>query len=398
MSTDYAGAHRRAVQPHDARGGQSVPGPSHGHLAQLAALRSAGNADAQGVPIQRALENATYDNADHAGAALAQQFFHSCDAATQRAYHFVVNVPSLGAYANLNGHTQRWVRLWNDYVAGRRAPTLAASFGYVVESLVTEVPAYQPAAPGGCTIYPQVPVGGTRPDLVLARGGHHVAWLDLTASESADHIFAKDGWADHIANFAEVTYPSLDAATLALMRQNRNNVGAVSADEFERRRALALAEYRRNKEYWHGLGAGFRKSALRGEAIRTTRMSAEMLELQPEHLQRFIQAKLEQRFHAEIPLQIVPSILSAMNVGSVQWGFRIGTNQSEKTGDVWLAEHAVRPDEPVVAAAPVGGAVAPARGIPVMPLLLFALGVISAVLLLQWLGPGGARDHTGGSS
>ena len=43
--------------------------------------------------------------------------------------------------------------------------------------------------------------------------------------QTLDHIFAKEGWRQKVGTFAEVTYPSLDAASLALMVQNKDNEG-----------------------------------------------------------------------------------------------------------------------------------------------------------------------------
>lgn len=318
-----------------------VAGRSAEHLLDRMAP---GGRTAASPAVQRKVENATYDPKNLANAALAKAFFEAYDAAAQRAYTFAVTVPSLGAYKDLNGYTQQWVLKWQQHLAGGTPNLMAAAFGYVVESLVSDPKSeFHPTAPPGCSVLPQVTSGGTRPDLVLAvSGGGQVAWLDLTASSSADHIFAKDGWAQKVDNFAEVTYPSLDLSTLALMKQNKDNKGALSAEEFEKRKAAAEAEYRVQKAHWLEVGEKFTIKALKDE-LRTKGLSKEMIGLQPERGQDFIREKLGEAFGTTLDNKLVPSILAAMNVGAAPWGYLTGTSQSEKAGEAWLIDNCPLP-------------------------------------------------------
>jgi hypothetical protein len=302
-------------------------------------------ASAEAPAVQRGIENATYDTKNAANAALAKAFFAAYEAAAQKAYAFAVSVPSLGAYAALDGRTELWVKKWQEHLTGGTPKLMAAAFGYVIESLVSDSRSeFCPKAPDGCSVLPQVTSGGTRPDLVLAlkSGSAQVAWLDLTASDSADHIFAKEGWAKKIDNFAEVTYPSLDLATLALMKQNKDNKGTLSPEEFEKRKAAAQAEYLRLKQHWRTVGQKFTITALKDE-LRANGLSKEMIGLDPTRGQDFIREKLNKEFSTTLDNKLVPSILEAMGVGAGPWGYLTGTSQSEKAGEAWLIDNSPLP-------------------------------------------------------
>ncbi len=282
------------------------------------------------MPVQREIENATYGEHD---ADDAKAFVSACNVAVQKAYAFVISVPSLGPFADLDGRTAHWLRLWSDHLADKRPKLLAAAFGYAIESLVTNAPEFMPEKPSGCTVLPQVVVGGTRPDLVLSKEGKMIAWVDLTASASADHIFDKDDWASKIHNFAEVTYPSLDLSTLALMKQNKDGKSAYSAEEVEERRKAAEIEYEKNKSFWIKTGEQFSMSAYAGKKSSSWKLDDALP-------RAFIQGKLIEFFGTPIELKLVPSILWAMGVNPVPWGFRIGFSMSEKAGEAWLIDNA----------------------------------------------------------
>lgn len=345
-------AAERGAASHTGSPARQAPAPQRdgGMLAQLdsrihASPRMAAQRrrmDASAGVAQREVENENYDEEDADGAALAKKFFAAYDEKVQQAYAFVVSVPSLGALAKLDGRTQLWARLWADHLAGKQPKLLAAAFGYVVESLVSDPAGFAPSPPGGCSVLPQVVSGGTRPDLVLIlkKGGQQIAWLDLTASESADHIFDKDNWGAKIRHYAEVTYPSLTLATLALMKQNKDNLGALSKEEFEARQKAAEAEYLKNKTRWLVLGQEFTVGNQRGELAKVGLGSPGTRSLQPELPREFIRKKLGERFGADIDMKLVPSILTALGVGATPWGFQIGFSQSEKAGEAWLIDNA----------------------------------------------------------
>jgi hypothetical protein len=332
-----------------------------GHSAEHLLDRMAPGSPAAGSPaVQRQIENATYDGdpKNTAQVALARSFFEAYETAAQNAYKFAVSVPSLDAYATLDGRTKLWVEKWQEHLAGKTPKLMAASFGYVIESLVSNSRSeFCPKAPGGCSVLPQMTSGGTRPDLVLAlsSGSAQVAWLDLTASGSADHIFAKEGWAKKISNFAEVTYPSLDLGTLALMKQNKDNKGALSPEEFEKRKAAAHAEYVRQKQHWITVGQQFTIKTL-GKDLRASGLTKEMIGLQPNRGQDFIRQKLDAAFNTTLDNKLVPSILAAMGVNAGPWGYLTGTSQSEKAGEAWLIDNCPLPSSDASGASSSGDA------------------------------------------
>ena len=297
-------------------------------------------------PIQREIENDTYNDGNGDNVALAKQFFNLYNAAVQKAYAFVVTVPNLAGYAKLDGQTALWSQKWAEHLANQRPQLLAATFGYVVESLVSDTRSdFHPAAPSGCTVLPQFISGSTRPDLILVKDGRQIAWLDLTAANSADHIYDKDDWAAKIKIFAEVTYPSLDLATLALMKQNKDNTGGISPEEFEKRKAAAAAEHLLKKDFWIKTGRQFAYDQLRSEiaSVYGKQYNREAQQRNPEILRGYIKGKLESHFQTPIEEKLVPSILAAMGVGTVGWGFQLGFSQSEKAGEAWLIDHAPLP-------------------------------------------------------
>lgn len=292
------------------------------------------------TPVQRDIENETYNSKDDETIALASAFFSAFNTAVKTAHEYAITVPSLGAYAALNGYTRLWLEKWTDFLANKQPKLMAATFGYVIESLVSEADApFRPAPPTGCSITPQVPVGSTRPDLVLAlkKGGNPIAWLDLTASGSVDHIFDKDDWTSKIAIFAEVSYPSLDPGTLAFMKQNKDNTGTLTKEEFEKRRQKALEDYKVRKAYWWKIGEQFQYSQL----SKKVGVSREVQRLSPEIPRSYIRQKLQEYFKLDLPIEekLVPSILFALGVNPVSWGYTLGYASSERAGESWLVDN-----------------------------------------------------------
>lgn len=288
---------------------------------------------------QRAIENATMPEADDGHAAAVKEFFATCDSKTDDAYRFAVSVPSLGPYAGLDGYTKLWLEKWQAYLDGQGVNLLAASFGYVVESLVSKrASEFFVGAPAGYTVATQVARGGTRPDLVLMKDGQHVAWLDLTAANSANHIFDKEDWAKHIHNYCEVTYPSIDNATLQIMKANKSNQGALSQADFEKKQAEVTKAYETDKARWKNAGQHFTKKALGAEFVKQIG-ARDLFNINPELGQNFIRGKLEAYFKVRIDNAGVPSILAAMGVDAGAWGYGIGFTQSVAAGEAWLGSN-----------------------------------------------------------
>ena len=294
--------------------------------------RTAGNA-----AVQRAIEHATYGTDDPNRIKAAKEFFALVDACTQEAFRYVLTTPSLGAFVALDGRTALWSKLWNGYLATGDTQGLAAAFGYVIETLVSNPSsAYYAKAPDGYAILPQVAKGGTRPDLVMAKDGEQIAWVDLTASDSKGHIFAKDSWDRHISVYAEVTYASLKAEHRKTMSDNKDNTGSISADELNARLAAARARYEKLRAYWKTVGAELRfgkwKTQVRDmEGLRTY----EMLEVQPQRKVPYVLELLRKQFGiTDLDPGTAANILVALQVDPVPWGL-LGSS-SVGAGEAWL--------------------------------------------------------------
>lgn len=290
---------------------------------------------------QRAIENESFSEGIGAEEkANVQAFFTAFNIAVDAAYKYVISVPSLGAWVDLNGYTQRWGEKWADFLSGGRPKLMAAAFGYVIESLVSGDTDFRPGPPPGCTVFTQVTSGGTRPDLVLRlkKGGHDLAWLDLTASGSVDHIYDKEGWGKKVGNFAEVTYPSLDPGALAFMVQNKDNTGALSKEDFEKRKKVAQEAYAQRKRHWVAMGKEkYSVGANKRDIARLGRLN---VEINPGLKRALIKARLEAGFDTKIDDEkMIPSILSAMGVSPKSWEFGTGYSESERAGEAWLVDN-----------------------------------------------------------
>ena len=330
------------------RGGQELLAHELTHVVQqsgglvqrAATLPQMLGIDKQENTIQRNVENPTYKDIDQTNVERAKLFFKAYDEAVQKAYKYAIAVPSLGSYSQLNGYTQLWTQKWNDYLQHKQPKLMAATFGYVIESLVSDPRTeFSPKPPAGCSVNAQVTQGGTRPDLVLrlSKGSTHIAWLDLTASSSVDHIYTKDDWSSKVLNFAEVTYPSLNPSILAFMKQNRDNKGSLSEQEFNEKKEAAQKEHEERKAQWRVIGQKFTYKSLNKEIG----ISKVLQELKPEIRRQFIQKKLQDYFKTEEALEekMVPSILVAMGVNPVSWNYITGYSTSENAGEAWLIDN-----------------------------------------------------------
>lgn len=342
----------RARQPKPDRSTAKQPASRSAGGAGLSGLqRTAGNRAVSGLlrrpssvsTVQRDLENVTLQpGTDEEDRKAAHAFFDAYREAVDKAYKFVVSVPSLGPRGKTPGHLEQWCQKWGEFTSGGRPKLMAATFGYVIETLVTHDPEFKPKAPPGCTVLPQVVVGGTRPDLVLFRAGKHVAWLDLTASDSVDHIYTKEGWATKIGIFAEATYPSLGAATLALMVQNKDNQGTLTDEEFTARQLAASIEYAKRKQHWEQLGKRYAMAEHRTGLRSRYGLN---LQINPGLKREYITGILQQDFEALIDEKMVPSILRAMGVNPAPWEFGTGYNESVRAGEAWLVDHDPTPPD-----------------------------------------------------
>ncbi len=294
--------------------------------------------------VQRTVENATYNTKDKALKKTAKDFFDLVNDAVQTAYEYVVSVPSLGPLRELDGHTWEWCRQWGELMTGGKPATMAAAFGYAVESLVgVEESPYAIKVPTDYAIYPQFVSGGTRPDLVLRlqKGDDDIAWVDVTASKSADHIFQKEAWDKKVAVFAEVTYPSLDDAAWGMMIANKDNKSAIDPAEFKKKQEAARKRTAALKAHWKETGINFRVREFNA-ALTKVGLSKELRGLgpNPQKVRDYIAKVLGTAFSTAPPReQMVPSILAALQVSPVSWGYGTGYNENERAGEIWLSAH-----------------------------------------------------------
>jgi hypothetical protein len=301
------------------------------------------------TPVQRTIAYHELDpklDPGHPAEEGIKRFFEAVDEATQRAYSYVLSVPSLGAYVDLDGRTALWYELWGKYLKTGETAGLAAAFGYAVETLVSNTNSkfcvLEILGQGfPYDVLPQVTAGGTRPDLVLAhKNGAQIAWVDITASESAFHIFKKVGWGKNVKSIAEVTYPSLTHGDRDIMEANQGNTGGISKEELDERRKAAQEAYKKRKARWKEIGKTLLVSKLNPEDAEGTKRSA--TQLVPSFRQGFIARQLMKTFNlTEQPdSSMVPNILQALGVNPKTWDYATGTSASEGAGEAWLMRNA----------------------------------------------------------
>ncbi|MGA4846783.1 DUF4157 domain-containing protein [Streptomyces sp. G5(2025)] len=199
-----------------------------------------------GTEIQRQIVHQTESNPQDPDSAHFWIFAKAVDDAVLEAYNYVLGAPMLGNYATSpNGHIQNWLKVWPQFLAGGIPGGISKEFGYVVETLADHFLKQKSnsGAPAGYSPQTQVPVGGTRPDYLLIRASDmgYAGAVDITASSSAGHILAKDGWGNKFARFCESVYPSLDAQAVQTMRVNNGNIGAISQQQMIAAQAQAAA-------------------------------------------------------------------------------------------------------------------------------------------------------------
>jgi hypothetical protein len=165
---------------------------------------------------QREIVSSKYAAADKA---VVEDYAKKVSDVVEKVFFAVGATPLLGEWATLDGYTELWVDKLSRWIKdGTKPELMAASFGYVIESIATGP--LLPPAPSGMNIVKQAARGGTRPDLVLTKGGADVAWLDLTAKKSAGHIFNKEGGWQQTGNYAEIAYPSVEDSDLLTLKAN----------------------------------------------------------------------------------------------------------------------------------------------------------------------------------
>lgn len=147
-----------------------------------------------------------------------EAYVRALTGAVDQAYRYVLSNPLLGPYATLDGHTRHWIELWNIYLKTQKIQLMPAAFGYVIESLVSnDSSRFRAQKPAKLQVVTQFSKGTTRPDMVLMDDEGEVAWIDFTASASAEHIFKqKVGWAK-VRNVAEIAYPTTSMSIIGTL-------------------------------------------------------------------------------------------------------------------------------------------------------------------------------------
>lgn len=235
-----------------------------------------------------------------------------------KAFATVVKNPFLkGFTGTVDGHIRHWVRKWEVYTDTGVDQLLAADFGYAIES----VACHDLKAPPGFRCELQAVRNGTRPDIALWKGSTEVAWYDITASGSTNHIFDKVGW-DTRRNVFEITYPSVDFSTLDQLAATLANASVFDGDMMNYVRAyqkyIRETTLNRTKEY---LSEALDTNTLvrrRGDPIVRENANRQM-----------ITNRLETFFDRDLSEGEITSVLSLMGSNSYGFNGQISTSMAE---------------------------------------------------------------------
>lgn len=281
------------------------------------------------LAIQRVVR--TEHKVNDADAAAVNTFCAALQIAVDKASNYVQHVPMLGKYADIDdGRISHWIETWKSYITTGQADLPHAAFGYAVEALSTLV--YLPDPPPNMLILLQNPrntrQGVTRPDIILARGNQDVAWIDITAEKSKDHIYNnKVGWIDQ-AHVAEVTYDSIDLAVIAHLARTTDPSkynDNVDISELKIRLEYAKRVQQVRRDHWLYVGVrafpppkllrGARDPILKDQALRnaTFEQASNYFRLNP--LPDEIKAAM-------------PSILYALGITATTRGFQQSVSRS----------------------------------------------------------------------
>lgn len=276
------------------------------------------------------------------------------DKSVQTAFAHLLAAPGLGTLASLDGHTQKWVDDWDEFVNGNRPGSFNTSFGYAVESLATLV--YTPTPPDQMSNQFQAYRKGTRPDVVLIDKSGDVAWLDITAYESRDHIWEKNGWKDQ-EHVAEILYPSLAPEHLNVMSDHKDFDTPESFDpeDFKEQIKKAKKLHTKRQKKWKELGQRVREQydSVRNKSRDVRNNNPKLICQNPtlEILIDIFQLEIEKPIKdknividqnisdskelAELRSK-APGILSALQLGPAYYGFR---GKGAKGGEAWLLQN-----------------------------------------------------------
>nr|WP_315249101.1 hypothetical protein [uncultured Duganella sp.] len=252
------------------------------------------------------------------------QFVKSFDEAVYKAYQYVLHVPGMGKYKDMDsGHIARWLELWQTYERTRVPdPMMAATFGYAVETLATLV--YMPPAPDGCHLELQGGRGNTRPDVVLKRGTTDIGWLDITTKAMGGHIWDKAGWDASRLYLVEIGYPSMELAHFAPTANYDDNVDETA---FRKRNYWMSQQQKVRRVVWRALGS---------TEFPAPRRQAWSPTLEQSRRSEAI-AKISRYFNVQLDEDTAASALYAMGRNPKSYGF--SNSCSRARGESFLMQY-----------------------------------------------------------
>ncbi|MGG8497007.1 DUF4157 domain-containing protein [Tenacibaculum sp. TC6] len=282
--------------------------------------------------VQRVIVNSDYKGSE---ANDIEAYAEQLNTAVQQAWGLLIKTPAMGKFANLNGYTQLWVSKIKEFGATGKDPGgLHTAFGYAIESLVSGP--LLPSPNAGIKVIQQGARGSTRPDLILQYNKLDIAWLDITASSSAGHIFTKTGGWEQSPSFAEITYPSIGTSDLLEMaKEAKENPEAeigdtVNVEEYLLRKERAEKELEIKKMLW--------KEQLQQELTPVKKIGGPFVPDDGPPRRKKTLTLMQTIFGEAIPEKLAPHILAAVSMNSSTYGFRAGFPANASTGIAFLLD------------------------------------------------------------
>ncbi|WP_431167545.1 DUF4157 domain-containing protein [Tenacibaculum halocynthiae] len=264
-----------------------------------------------------------------------ESYVDELNIAVQNAWGLIIKTPTMGKFVDLNGYTQLWVSKIKSFgETGEDPGGLHTAFGYAIESLVSGP--LLPSASAGIKVIQQGARGSTRPDLILQHNKLDIAWLDITASSSAGHIFSKTGGWAQSPSLAEITYPSIGTSDLIDMgkaaKENPDaEIGAsVDVEEYLARKKRAEEELEVKKMLW--------KTRLQEDLSPVKKIGGPFVPDDGPPRRKKTLELMKNVFGEDIPEKLAPHILAASYMNPSTYGFRAGFPANASTGVVFLLD------------------------------------------------------------
>lgn len=143
-----------------------------------------------------------------------------------------------------DGYLGAWVNCFNEYLSSGEIPAFFyARYGYAIETLATLF--FKSQGHLGYKVENQETYGSTRPDFVIRSGSTDVAWLDITSSASAGHIFSKQGGGWNSRPYvAEILYDMPDPASFTVSAKGQLTIEQLEQlEKADKSRALRVQQF-----------------------------------------------------------------------------------------------------------------------------------------------------------